>query len=133
MLGLPSTMQKEVFELTITEAELAKHATAPRVTAADIEANIKHCFFTTGYAAAISGVSEDASPSVEMPEELRLLTVCLMVLQNGYTLIGHSACASKANFNEEIGQRLAREDCIRQMWAPMGYHLRQNLHEAGEA
>lgn len=113
---------------SVTEQELAAKAVAPRVTLDAIHANIKHCFFTTGYGAAISGVSEDASPSVDMPEELRLLTICVVVLQNGYTIIGHSACASKENFDEDIGRRLAKEDCIRQMWPLMGYNLRQALH-----
>lgn len=63
-------------------------------------------------------------------ESLRLLTFCVLVLRNGFTVTGESACASPANFNAEIGQRVARENAVAKIWPLMGYQLRQRLHEA---
>lgn len=60
------------------------------------------------------------------------LTVCCLSLQNGFTVTGESACASPDNFNEEIGQKIARENARNKIWALEGYLLRQKLHE-GEA
>lgn len=58
------------------------------------------------------------------------LTVCVLTLQNGFTVVGKSACASPANFNQELGERIAREDAERQIWPLEGYVLRQKIFEA---
>jgi len=63
---------------------------------------------------------------------LEVLTVCVLVTRNGFTLLGKSAPASAENFDHETGKRFAREDAVRQLWPLMGYNLRQKLHEAGE-
>ncbi|MDT0635092.1 Gp49 family protein [Spectribacter hydrogenooxidans] len=55
------------------------------------------------------------------------LTVCCLTLVNGFTVLGESACASPQNFDEEIGQKIAREDAKRKIWALEGYLLRQKL------
>lgn len=99
-----------------TEAECAKVATASRVALADIEAAIKDRYNTT--AAKALGV---------LKEPLTLLSICILVMQNGFVVIGKSAPASAANFNAELGKRLAYEDCIRQLWPLMGYALRDRL------
>lgn len=58
------------------------------------------------------------------------VTVCLMKLTNGFVLVGKSAPADPSNFDQELGEKFAREDCIRQMWPLEGYLLRERLHEA---
>ncbi|WP_409050126.1 Gp49 family protein [Sphaerotilus sp.] len=60
---------------------------------------------------------------------LSLLTFCVLILRNGFTVTGESACASPANFNAEIGRRIARENAVAKIWALMGYALRQRLHQ----
>lgn len=60
----------------------------------------------------------------------RVLTICLLVLRNGFTVIGKSAPASPENFNVELGQKFAYEDAPRQLWPLMGYALRDRLREA---
>jgi len=59
------------------------------------------------------------------------LTICVMQLQNGFTLVGKSAPADPANFNSELGEKFAREDCIRQMWPLEGYLLRERIEGMG--
>lgn len=56
------------------------------------------------------------------------LTICVLVLANDFTVVGKSACADPAEFREEVGRRLAREDAVRQIWALEGYVLRNQLH-----
>lgn len=63
--------------------------------------------------------------AVERP--LGLLTFCVLVLRNGFTVTGTSACASPENFDAEIGRKVARQDAVRQVWPLMGYQLRENL------
>lgn len=63
-------------------------------------------------------------------QSLDLLTICVLVLKNGFTVIGKSACASPENFDAEIGRKVARADAINQVWPLEGYLLKQMLHEA---
>jgi hypothetical protein len=62
-----------------------------------------------------------------VPEVLRTLSLCLLIMENGFVLVGKSAPASAANFNAELGKKLAYEDCIRQLWPLEGYALRSRL------
>ena len=66
-------------------------------------------------------------------DPLWLLTFCVLVMQNGFTVTGESTCADSENFDAEIGRRIAREDAVRKVWALEGYLLRQQLHETKEA
>ena len=59
------------------------------------------------------------------------LTVCCLTLQNGFTVTGESACASPANFNAELGQKIAREKARDKIWPLEGYLLRQSLAQEG--
>ena len=56
-------------------------------------------------------------------------TVCCLVLANGYTVIGSSACASPENFDEDLGKKLAKRDARSKIGGLMGYYLRQTLAE----
>jgi hypothetical protein len=107
----------------------AKGKTAPRVTPADIEANIVSEHYFT---AADGATSRDAVNSegwqCAVPAHLKLLTFCVLVLQNGFTVTGESACASPENFDAEIGRKIARENAVQKIWPLMGYQLKQNLH-----
>lgn len=57
-------------------------------------------------------------------------TACLLTLENGYTVLGESACASPENFNAELGRKIARENAKNKIWALEGYLLRQKLHDS---
>lgn len=62
-----------------------------------------------------------------MPAALGLLTFCVLVLRNGFTVTGESACASPENYNKELGQKIARANAIAKIWPLMGYELRTRL------
>lgn len=104
----------------------AKGLTAPRITPADIEANILGCYYFT----AQDGV-RGADPHLAQysARELDLLTFCVLVLRNGFTVTGESACASPENFDAEIGKKIARQNAINKVWPLMGYALKQKLSE----
>lgn len=121
----------------IEQAILAKGLTAPRVTPADLQANIASAhYFTAAEGATGRAWGEEVEDSRviaardALPESLGLLTFCVLVLKNGFTVTGESACASPENFNAEIGQRIALENAKQKMWPLMGYALKQRLHEA---
>lgn len=156
----------------------AKGLTAPRITPADIEANIaSEHYFTAAdgcnavtdemvgrflswklpadfvpdngisflpmgdhnshfwpigtnllYAAQARAMLQDVMRSQPEHESLRLLTFCVLVLQNGFTVTGESACASPENFDAEIGRKIARKDAVSKCWPLMGYELRSKLN-----
>ena len=116
----------------------AKGKTAPRVTPADIEANIvsEHYFTAAdGFAGALSISPEFAelpphARVIDPPAQLDLLTFCVLVLGNGFTVTGESACASPENFDAEIGRKIARANAVQKIWPLMGYELRTKLSEA---
>jgi hypothetical protein len=115
----------------------AKGLIAPRVTPADIEANIasEHYFTAAegvyGEASARNAASAVASDmGYESIRALELLTFCVLVLRNGFTVTGESACASPENFDAELGRKIARDNAINKVWPLMGYSLKQRLHEA---
>lgn len=57
------------------------------------------------------------------------LTVCCLVLKNGFTVTGESAAASAANFDEQIGRKIAKENARNKIWELEGYLLRNRLYE----
>ena len=104
----------------------AKGLTAPRVTPEDIEANIasEHYFTDVrSYAGTCSSIDAAAGT----PQPLGLLTFCVLVLRNGFTVTGESACASPENFDAELGRKIARQNAVQKLWPLMGYALKERL------
>jgi len=58
-----------------------------------------------------------------------VLTVCVLTLQNGFTVTGESACASPENYDQQIGEKIAKENAREKIWALEGYLLKQRLYE----
>lgn len=108
----------------------AKGLTAPRITPTDIEANIA----SEHYFTAADGVHAEAQgrmvPTDPYDRSLDLLTFCVLVLKNGFTVTGESACASPENFDAELGRKIARQNAINKVWPLMGYELRSKLAAA---
>ena len=119
--------------LEATEAECAEGRTAPRVSLSDIKENISletyfralDAVYAEGYGADGEGTLR--SDTAAHATSLKLLTICILVLKNGFTVIGKSAPASAVNFDAELGRKLAYEDAVRQVWPLMGYALRDQL------
>ena len=110
----------------------AKGLTAPRVTPADLDANIVGEYYFTaaqGVQAAF-GEQDELTRLIGAHGELKLLTFCVLVLKNGFTVTGESACASPENFDAELGRKIARDNAINKVWPLMGYHLKQKLAES---
>ena len=115
----------------IEEEIQAKGKTTPRVTPSDIEASIVSEYYFT----AMEGV-EGTDPKAtvygqwdeEFPDELGLLTFCVLVMKNGFTVTGESACASPENFDAEIGRKVARANAVQKIWPLLGFELKSRLN-----
>lgn len=104
----------------------AKGLTAPRVTPDDIEANIVGVHYFTAQQGARAAVDSGAIDA-EDAQVLGLLTFCVLVLRNGFTVTGESACASPENFDAELGRKIARQNAVQKLWPLMGYALKERL------
>jgi len=105
----------------------AKGLTAPRIKPADIESNIvSEHYFTAGegVAGATGVYPNDGNPS----QPLALLTFAVLILRNGFTVTGESACASPENFDAELGRKIARQNAVQKIWPLMGYELKCRLY-----
>ena len=109
--------------LQITDKEAEAVATKPRVTLQSMQDKIAAQYNFTGAEAV-------AALGMPVAEEIKILSICILVMKNGFTVIGKSAPASPENFNAELGQKFAYEDAIRQLWPHEGYALREKLSQA---
>lgn len=57
------------------------------------------------------------------------LTICVLTLENGFTVTGESAAASIENFDENIGRNIAKGNARDKIFALEGYLLKQKLYE----
>ena len=109
----------------------AKGLTAPRVTPDDLAANIasEHYFTAADGVMSNEGQGKLIIEGIDNYQALSLLTFCVLVLRNGFTVTGESACASPENFNAEIGRKIAFENAKQKILPLMGYALKQQLSE----
>jgi Phage protein (N4 Gp49/phage Sf6 gene 66) family len=101
--------------MTKTETDIetliqAKGLTRSRLTPQDIDAVIKEETYTT-------------LPSGKV-------MVCELTLLNGFTVRGEAAVVSKANFNEEIGRKISRDNARNKIWELEGYLLQDRLYQS---
>jgi hypothetical protein len=87
----------------------AKGLTAARLTPADIDV-------------AIVGETYTILPSGKV-------MVCELTLRNGFSVRGDGATVSKANFNEEIGRKVSRENARNKVRELEGYLLQQRIFD----
>jgi hypothetical protein len=117
----------------------AKGLTAPRVTPSDIQSEIvSEYYFTALQGARMEGLDYiDKLGQVRQPMPLHsvlgLLTFCVLVLRNGFTVTGESACASPENYDEALGRQIARRNAEAKIWPLLGFRLRDRLTQAVES
>lgn len=92
----------------VTEHELVAKAVGERVSLYDVEVTIAYVDFSYN----------------------DTLTICIITLTNGFKVIGESACAIPANYNRDIGERLAFGKAKEKIWQYLGYMLCEKHHRA---
>lgn len=107
----------------------AKGLTAARVTPQMIEETIASEHYFTGLD-GVAGATGRGTSSNPADVSLSLLTLCVLVLRNGFTVTGESACASPANFDFELGKKIARQKAVEKIWPLEGYLLKQRLSQS---
>ena len=54
------------------------------------------------------------------------MTLCVLTLKNGFQVTGESAAVSMANFDKEIGRKVARENARDKVWSLVGILLKNH-------
>ena len=121
--------QPQSITLDPLQVELALTSNGNRVTPEQIEATIANEHYFTAFDGEVgSFVNAGVDPAVMTSrDQLKLLTFCVLVMKNGYTVVGTSACADPANFKAKIGQVIARQDALEKCWPLLGYELKTRL------
>lgn len=92
----------------------AKGLTAPRITPADIQANIA-----------------DVEIVKHVSKSGQVLRWAVITATNGYAVVGKPSCSvSSQNDDQEIGEKVAIENSRQELWPLMGYELRSKLASA---
>ncbi len=102
-----------------------KGLNAPRLTPDYIDSKIKAIRYITGDKFDLAYCADDYK-TCGSPQ----LTICILSLENGFTVTGESACASPENFDRIIGQKIAYENARDKIWMLEGYLLKEKLHQA---
>ncbi len=98
---------------TIEQEIQAKGLTAPRITLADIMANIDHI-------ETVKHITQSG----------QVLRWAVLVTLNGFAVVGKpSVAVSPENDDAEIGEQIAFDNSRNEMWPLMGYALKQRLFE----
>lgn len=115
--------------LAETSGEALKAYLEPRtVTMEDIHAAIVSEHYFTAADGVIGADRETMDLHGATAGPLGLLTFCVLVLRNGYTVTGQSACADPAIFNSVKGRKYALDDAKEKVWPLLGYVLKDQLH-----
>lgn len=106
--------------MNVVDKIIAERGVESKITPSDIALNIVSEFYFT------AGEAVEATYGVRK-EELSVLTFCVLVLENGFTVTGESACASPANFDPVVGKTIAKQNATQKIWQLMGYELKSKL------
>lgn len=105
---------------------------APKITLDYIESLIVDEYHFTAFEGVMGerfhhemGEKDPIPDKIE--QSLKLMSFCILVLKNGFTVVGKSACASPALYNKELGQTFSRENAVDQLWEIIGYELKTKL------
>ena len=97
------------FDEEIEQEIKDKNLNAPRITPEHIDSVISRARYM---------VIEDTQ-----------MTICAVVLNNGFSVVGMSACASPENFDAELGRKIALKDAKDKIWPLEAYLLKQRMYE----
>lgn len=104
---------------------------APKITLEVLLSHISSEHYFTAYEGAKAHRVTRDEP--QDGESLKLLTFCVLVLKNGFTVTGESACVSPENFDAKVGREIAWKNAMEKLWPLLGYELKQHLYQTKEA
>jgi hypothetical protein len=59
------------------------------------------------------------------------MTICQITIDNGFVVIGESACVNPENYNQVIGEKIAYNHAFNKLWPLFGFLLAETLYQKG--
>lgn len=101
-------------------------STVRSVTKTSLESIIRSVhYINAGQALMLTGDPLDAATA----RELSLVTICIIVLNNGFKVEGVSACVDPLKYDEAVGKQCAYDNAFEKLWQLEGYLLKQAMFE----
>lgn len=66
-------------------------------------------------------------------DTLGTLTICVLVLKNGTTVVGTGACVDPSKYDKEIGRSIARKKAVAQIYPLLGYLHKEQFFQEQQA
>lgn len=110
---------KHVFEAKYTKLPATPDAPAHCMSNEELEKRLENC---PAERVTKGGIEERIS-STEFNRLGDTVTHCRIILDNGFSVSGESACVNPENYNEEIGQKIAYDNAFRHLWPLFGFLL----------
>lgn len=114
----PPKRPKKQEDVMTTKEEILQRLSeqpAPRVTEAQIKARISAVDYI--YMRMLRSASDNDCG-----------TICNIRLDNGFIVRGESNCVDPANYNRQIGEKIAYENAFAKLWQLFGFLLAEEQH-----
>lgn len=96
------------------------------LTIEKIEESIRKKIIISGYDAASGNV---AFLSDEDIATLENVTICILIMKNGFVVTGESAPIDSADYCFEVGRQVAYQRALDKLYPLIGYELKTKLNE----
>jgi len=77
----------------------------------------------------ITGITANIKRTVYQRVEGSTTTLCFLYMNNGFLIIGESACVDPSKFNQALGEKYAYEKALSKLWELEGYVLSTRIYE----
>lgn len=101
---------------------------AKSISSPEVKDCIKAVYYLNAQEAVDNALAEFGMEA-SYGDDLKVLTICIAVLRNGFTIIGKSACVDPAIYDAEIGRKIAYADACRQAESYTGFLRKQDMYE----
>lgn len=97
-----------------------------KLTIDTIEAQIESKFFMSAYTALSGNVTFLSNSDIAA---LKNVTLCILVMRNGFVVVGESAPIDPADYCPEVGRQVAYQRALDKLYPLIGYELKTKLNE----
>jgi Phage protein (N4 Gp49/phage Sf6 gene 66) family len=100
-----------------------RELTSTNLTEKDVETQIVSEFSIS----AFDAFSKQPNVTDVAERALRCTTICVLILRNGFPIVGSSSCAAPENYDHTTGLAEAKADAMVKLWLCEEYSLRNRL------
>lgn len=116
--------------MSLEETDKAGQAAADkgggfRVTLDYMKSEIQQIYYISGTSIARHADFTDYKSKALNEGDLQVMTLCMIMMRNGFMVFGKSSPISPQNFDQALGRKFAYEDAVRQLWPLFAFGHKQ--------